>query len=147
MHDCKTPSPASSYVGGLGASRNPPDEMVLWKREGIPAGVGGADDGRVFLKWVMCEEKKSNPGQSTPTPLISKNLNTNGEDDELSRYFQGIFKKENANLMADLVRLRSLMKEIGANDVEKVKIKLEEYKNKCRDAISEHQALEAKNPL
>ena len=29
------------------------------------AGVGGADDGRVFLKWVMCEEKKS-----TPTPLI-----------------------------------------------------------------------------
>ena len=38
MHDCKTPSPASSYVGGLGASRNPPDEMVLWKREGIPFG-------------------------------------------------------------------------------------------------------------
>ena len=53
-------------------------------------------------------------------------------------------KKENVNLMVDLVRLRSLMKEIGADDVEKVKIKLEEYENKCRDAISKHQALEAK---
>lgn len=53
-------------------------------------------------------------------------------------------KKENETLTADLVRLRSLMKEIGADDVEKVKAKLEEYENKCRNLLTEHKVLETK---
>lgn len=51
-------------------------------------------------------------------------------------------KKENEQLMADLVRLRSLMKEIGAPEVENVKLKLKEYERKCHDVMAENHILE-----